>query len=67
MQLPRHFRAVVTRYDKRDDNFLASIQFASIRIRLPHSESVTGRNRTLPLALKRRATLARRAANHGPK
>ncbi|MBO9111648.1 transposase [Agrobacterium sp. S2/73] len=28
----RHFRAVTTRYDKRDDNFLASIQLASIRI-----------------------------------
>lgn len=24
----KHFRAVATRYDKRDDNFLASIQLA---------------------------------------
>ena len=37
----KHFRAVATRYDKRDDNFLASIQFASIRIWLRHNESVT--------------------------
>lgn len=28
----KHFRAVATRYDKRDDNFLASAQLASIRI-----------------------------------
>ena len=28
----KHFRAVATRYDKRADNFLASIQLASIRI-----------------------------------
>lgn len=28
----KHFRAIATRYDKRDDNFLASIQLASIRI-----------------------------------
>ena len=28
----KHFRAVATRYDKRGDNFLASIQLASIRI-----------------------------------
>src|SRR5690606_29741484 len=25
----KHFRAVATRYDKRDDNFLASVQLAS--------------------------------------
>ena len=37
----KHFRAVATRYDKRDDNFLASIQLASIRIWLRHNESVT--------------------------
>ena len=37
----KHFRAVATRYDKRDDNFLASVQLASIRIRLRHNESVT--------------------------
>jgi hypothetical protein len=37
----KHFRAVATRYDKRDDNFLASIQLASIRIWLRFIESVT--------------------------
>lgn len=36
----KHFRAIATRYDKRDDNFLASIQLASIRIWLRHNESV---------------------------
>ena len=28
----KHFRAVATRYDKRDDNYLASVKLASIRI-----------------------------------
>ena len=37
----KHFRAVATRYDKRDDNFLASIKLASIRIWLRSYESVT--------------------------
>jgi transposase len=37
----KHFRGVATRYDKRDDNFLASVQLASIRIWLRHNESVT--------------------------
>jgi transposase len=37
----KHFRAVATRYDKRDDNFLASVQLASIRIWMHHNESVT--------------------------
>ena len=37
----KHFRAVATRYDKRDDNFLASVQLASIRIWLRSYESVT--------------------------
>jgi transposase len=37
----KHFRAIATRYDKRDDNFLASVQLASIRIWLKHNESVT--------------------------
>ena len=37
----KHFRAVATRYDKRDDNFLASVQLASIRIWLRNNESVT--------------------------
>jgi transposase len=36
----KHFRVVATRYDKRDD-FLASVQLASIRIWLRHNESVT--------------------------
>ncbi len=36
----KHFRAVATRYDKRDDNFLASVQLASIRIWLRSNESV---------------------------
>src|SRR3546814_8734678 len=29
----KHFRAVATRYDKRDDNFLASVKLDSIWIR----------------------------------
>ena len=33
-------RAVATRYDKRDDNFLATVQLASIRIWLRTYESV---------------------------
>ncbi len=37
----KHFRAVATRYDTRDDNFLVSVQLASIRIRLRSYESVT--------------------------
>ena len=37
----KHFRAVATRYDKRDDNYLASVQLASIRIWLRSIESVT--------------------------
>lgn len=37
----KHFRAIATRYDKRDDNFLASIQLASIRIWLRTYESVS--------------------------
>jgi len=37
----KHFRAVATRYDKRDDNFLASVQLASIQIWLRNYESVT--------------------------
>ena len=37
----KHFRAVATRYDKRDNNFLASVQLASIRIWLRTYESVT--------------------------
>lgn len=37
----KHFRAVATRYDKRDDNFLASVQLASLRIWLRTYESMT--------------------------
>ena len=37
----KHFRAIATRYDKRDDNFLASVQLASMRIWLRTYESVT--------------------------
>jgi transposase len=37
----KHFRAVATRYDKRDDNFLASVKLASLRIWLRSYESVT--------------------------
>ncbi|MEQ9661350.1 MAG: IS5 family transposase [Parasphingopyxis sp.] len=37
----KHFRAIATRFDKRDDNYLASVQLASIRIWLRHNESVT--------------------------
>jgi transposase len=37
----KHFRAIATRYDKRDDNFMASVQLASIRIWLRSYESVT--------------------------
>ena len=36
----KQFRAVATRYDKRDDDFLASLQLASIRIWLRHNESM---------------------------
>lgn len=36
----KHFRAVATRYDKRADNFLASVQLASIRIWLRANESM---------------------------
>ena len=37
----KHFRAVATRYDKRDDNYLASVKLASVRIWLRSNESVT--------------------------
>jgi len=36
----KHFRAVATRYDKRDDNFLASVQLASLRIWMRSNEPV---------------------------
>ncbi|MCV0387590.1 MAG: IS5/IS1182 family transposase, partial [Nitrobacter sp.] len=37
----KHYRAVATRYDKRDDNFLAGIKLAAIRIWLRFNESMT--------------------------
>ena len=37
----KHFRAVATRYDKRDDNYLATVKLASLRIWLRFNESVT--------------------------
>jgi len=37
----KHFRAVATRYDKRDDNYLASVKLASLRIWMRYNESVT--------------------------
>jgi len=36
----KHFRAVATRYDKRDDNYLASVKLASIRIWMRFNESM---------------------------
>ena len=36
----KHFRAIATRYDKRDDNYLASVKLASLRIWLRFNESV---------------------------
>jgi len=36
----KQFRRIATRYDKRDDNFLASVQLAAIRIWLRNNESV---------------------------
>jgi hypothetical protein len=33
-------RAVSTRNDKRDDNFLVSVEFASVRIWMRHTESM---------------------------
>ena len=37
----KHFRAVATRYDKRDDNFLAGIKLASFRIWCRFNESMS--------------------------
>lgn len=37
----KHFRAVATRYDKRDDNYMACIKLASIRIWMRFNESMT--------------------------
>lgn len=37
----KHFRAIAIRYDKRDDNFLASVKLASLRIWLRFNDSMT--------------------------
>lgn len=37
----KQFRAIATRYDKRDDNFLASVQLAAMRIWLKTNESMS--------------------------
>lgn len=37
----KHFRAVATRYEKRDDNYLAVVKLASLRIWLRYNESMT--------------------------
>jgi len=37
----KHFRAVATRYDKHDDNYIASVKLAAIRIWMRFNESVT--------------------------
>ncbi len=36
----KHFRAVATRYDKRPENYLASVKLASLRIWMRFNESV---------------------------
>jgi transposase len=36
----KHFRAVATRYDKRTDNYLASVKLASARIWMRFNESM---------------------------
>ena len=36
----KHFRAVATRYDKRDDNYLAGVKLASARIWMRFNESM---------------------------
>jgi len=35
----KQFRAIATRYDRRDDNFMASIQIAVMKIMLKYNES----------------------------
>jgi transposase len=37
----KHYRAIATRYEKRDDNYLALVKLAGVRIWLRHNESVT--------------------------
>ena len=36
----KHFRAVATRYDKRPENYLASVKLASVRIWMRFNESM---------------------------
>jgi transposase len=37
----KHFRAVATRYDKRPENYLASVKLAAARIWMRFNESMT--------------------------
>ena len=37
----KHYRAVATRFDRHDANFLASVKLAAIRIWMRFNESVT--------------------------
>jgi transposase len=37
----KHYRAVATRFDKHDANFLAAVKLAAVRIWLRFNESVT--------------------------
>jgi transposase len=37
----KHYRAVATRFDKQDENFLASVKLAAVRIWMRFNESVT--------------------------
>jgi len=37
----KHYRAIATRFDKHDANFLASVKLAAIRIWMRFNESVT--------------------------
>ncbi|MEM9262404.1 MAG: IS5/IS1182 family transposase, partial [Pseudomonadota bacterium] len=37
----KHFRAVATRYEKHDDNFLALVKLAAARIWIRNYESVS--------------------------
>ena len=41
-----YFRVPATRYDKRDDNFLAYVQIALIQICFRYSETVTEHKKT---------------------
>ena len=62
----KHFRAVATRYDKRDDNFLASIQLASIPIWLRtywKASAVNAPRRTL----RRSPPAGRKRPSDGPR